>query len=356
MSINARPPTKSNALKVTVPLDGAETYTLWNKQVQAYVFRTLKISDFNQITSAAILDDKYFKKIFATEHAAASKDADDNAQHPFVDPGFVTMCLNSATATGAGFLDWVYDVYAEVFNSLSPKIQEKVGQQLGDLVGLFSEIKLAIHHYEVHDAGELTIQFIKSNMQHDGKNDMMTFLAHLRHLMARLAAAQQPIADKQAMAVLLAGLPQDMFEAFIISARRTPYANYAELEQALKADAATPHRLTQLRALQPGQREQVFAMSSEALPVAPVPSPIEARLDRLESIVAELAIAVKTATAKRELCGNFKSKGTCRFGDTCKYEHSGYRPQTPAAPALVNTMQGLEVAASAAFNGFEFNC
>jgi hypothetical protein len=50
MSINVRPPTKSNALKFTVPLDGAGTYSLWSKQVQAYVIRTLKISDFNQIT------------------------------------------------------------------------------------------------------------------------------------------------------------------------------------------------------------------------------------------------------------------------------------------------------------------
>ena len=281
-----------------------------------------------------------------------------------MDPAFLAKCLASATTTGAGFHDWVYDVYAEVFNSLSPKIQEQVGQQLGDLVGLFSKIKLAIHHHEVYDPGELTIQLMKSNTRHDGKNNLMTYLTHVRHLMARLAATHQPIGDKQAMAVLLAGLPQGMFEAFITSARRTPYANYAELEQALKADAATPHRLAQLVALQPGQPEQVFTVGSEALPVKPAPSPIDARLDRLESIVAELAIAVKTATTKRELCGNFKSKGTCRFGDTCKFEHSGSRSQPPTAPAHVNTMQGLELAAAQGkeltafndFNGFEFGC
>ena len=144
-----------------------------------------------------------------------------------------------------------------------------------------------------------------------------------------------------------------MFEAFITLARRSPYANYAELEQALKADAATPHRLAQLLTLKPGQQEHVFNVSAVAPPPTPAPSPSDARLDKLESIVAELVIAVKRSTTKREICGNFRGKGSCRFGDACKYEHSGYSPQPPTAPgAQVNAM----VAGADAFNGYEFGC
>jgi hypothetical protein len=333
MSLTARPPTKSLPLKVRHPLAEAADYPAWKNTVQNYLFRTIKNVDFNKITKSNTLDEKHFKKLYPDEFKDASKDAGGNEQHPFKDESFLSKCLEYAFKEGDGFHDWVYDVYDGVYNSLGDKIQDKVGQQLGDLVGLFSNIKLALHYYEEIDPNDLTIQFIKSTMAHEGKNDLMIYLSHLKRLMTRLAAAGHPISDKQGMSVLLAGLPQGIFEAFITISRRTPYATYSALQKALEADAATPHRLAQLRGLLPaggGHIQQIYTASQvpASLALAPRTLTTDERLAKMEQLIMSMSDSKgggdKALSDENTVCKMFARTGKCAYGDKCRFTHGEY--------------------------------
>jgi hypothetical protein len=333
MSLSARPPTKSLPLKVRHPLEEAADYPAWSNAVQNYLFRVIKNVDFNKITRSKTLDEKHFKKLYPDEFKDASKDAGGHEQHPFTDESFLDKCLDYAFTEGDGFHDWVYDVYDSVYNSLGEKIQDKVGQQLGDLVGLFSSIKLALHFFEEIDPNDLTIQFVKCTMAHEGKNDLMIYLSYLKRLMTRLAAAGHPISEKQGMSVLLAGLPQGIFEAFITISRRTPYDTYAALQKALERDAATPHRLAQLKGLLPaggGHVQQIYTATQAPASVAtaPVTLTTDERLAKMEQLLSSMSGSKgggeKASGDENTVCKMFARTGKCAYGDKCRFTHGEY--------------------------------
>ena len=137
--------------------------------------------------------------------------------------------------------------------ALGDTIQEQTsGVTRGDLVGLLSDIKLAVHQHEINDPDELEVEYTKTTMETNGKNDLMTFTSALTSYMRRLDAAGVPVSDKIAQRVLLNGLHQDLFEDFISMAARFPYNNYTDLQKALEKNAAQPRMLQKLAALKPG--------------------------------------------------------------------------------------------------------
>ena len=150
----------------------------------------------------------------------------------------------------------MYGIYTDVRASLSDKIQDQTsGVTRGDLVGLLTAIKIAVHHYEIINPDDLEIQFTKCTMEHEGGNDLMTYRSVLKQYMLRLEAAGEPVRDQKAQRVLLAGLNQDIFENFIADARRNKYTDYASLDTALEEISAQPRMLGKLRSLKPGNLE-----------------------------------------------------------------------------------------------------
>ena len=123
---------------------------------------------------------------------------------PWIDPTFSKLCTDHAFTTGKGFHEWVYDVFYEIRTSLCDTIQEQTaGVRRGDLVSLINSIKLAVGNYELHDPEALHIEYSKCTMEHEGKNDLMTYLAKLANYRQRLVVAEVIVSDKKAQRVLL---------------------------------------------------------------------------------------------------------------------------------------------------------
>ena len=102
--------------------------------------------------SASTPDKEHFKKLFSADCKEASKDADNNKQHPFEDEQFLEACLEEAITTGLGFQDWVYDADTVVRASLSEQIVSKLSTSMGDFVGMLQQVALAVGHTEVSDS------------------------------------------------------------------------------------------------------------------------------------------------------------------------------------------------------------
>ena len=100
--------------------------------------------------------------------------------------------------------------------------------------------------------------------EHAG-NDLMTYTSKLKNYIHRLTAAGVHLAEGKKMRVLLNGLDQDIFEAFIAATNRHPYASFVVLDSALMAVASTEKILAKLRALQPGRPASILATQTSQI-------------------------------------------------------------------------------------------
>ena len=355
----------ANKTKCKIPkLENASQHARWKSSTQDHMFKLMHNSNIDTLRNADTLDPAYFEKHFNDDYQAASKHGAE-VRDPFDnedDPDFPELCFQHALSTGRGFHGWVYALYTDLRASLSDDIQDKTGGvPRGDLVGLFAAIKLAVLHFEDLDPDDLFLTHAKCNMETDGGNDFMTFLAKLTDYRKRLRAAGHPVTDSQAQRVLLKGLNQDVFAFFIATADRHPYDSIEELQQAAVMAAAKPRMLAALRALKPGnpqQNQATFAMSATG-PLQNEKAGItrnsdqsrdqflsstqyqQDRISRLEALLESLAKrsnlpADPTRSQGRNLnaagkpvdknglaypCKAFKD-GTCTAGDRCRASHA----------------------------------
>ena len=207
-------------------LENAAQFPKWNLLLQDRMFKLFKNNDMTKIKQADTLDPAYMKKQFPSEYKAAGKDADDNDQPPLQDEDFAEQCFTHAVSSGAGFRVWVYDLFPDIRSRLSDRIQEQTaGVPTGDLVGLLAAIRLSVQHFETFDSDQLEIQFMTCTMAEHAGNDLMTYTSKLKNYIHRLTAAGVHLAEGKKMRVLLNGLDQDIFEAFIAATNRHPYAS-----------------------------------------------------------------------------------------------------------------------------------
>ena len=299
-------------------LENACDYTRWKALLQRYLFKKIRNINMDKLTAADTLDPEYFKKNQPAEFKAAGRDASNSVVFPFTNAAFLKDCLDHCLQTGGGYHDWVYVVQADVHSALSDKIQNQIsGVPMGDLVGLFQKIKIAVLFHETRNVDALDIEYCQMTMEKEGKNDLMTFTAVLTQYMRRLDAAGAPVADSKAQRVLLNGLNQEVFENFIYQAKRQPYTDYYGLQQALEDLASEPRTLSKLAALKPGLAQSVFTASTQRQP-----SQEDAFLTRLEAIVVTTLAKASggRAAGRKGRCFNF-GRGLCRFGDACRFGH-----------------------------------
>ena len=162
------------AEKIPTLTDAAD-FPRWRRAVETQLFRNAVVpSNIDLLTSTRTLDPDWFKKNDKTNYSAAGG---------FDDLDYAARSFVSALGTGKGFYAWLFKVYADIFDSLSEEIKDKVsGVEDGDVVALYENIKLAIRHYEIYNPTELKKYFYGMTMEEHGKNDVMTYLAQLKRI------------------------------------------------------------------------------------------------------------------------------------------------------------------------------
>jgi hypothetical protein len=299
--------------KVNVVLEDSANYPAWRVAVQTELFSAISNTNMAAITTASTLDPKLCKDTFGDDWKQAAKDRDGNNVDPFDSPPFVQICFAHALLTGECFKVWLPIVFAGVRASLCAKIAEQTNSvPIGDLVALFQAITLAIGFNEVTNPEALEIAYAGTSMGHAGQNDIMTYISVLASQLRRLSTAGHKVSDAKACRVLLTGLDQEIFESFISSTERTPYASYPLLVKALQEVASKPHTLAKLRALKPGVTHSAMTTRHQQAPTS------DHRMDRVEAILATI---VSSPPAPQLVCFNFQRRGSCSKGAKCPYKH-----------------------------------
>ena len=288
------------------------------------------------LSTSDTLDPAWFKadSVFKEAYKEAAKDDDNKACDAFDDDDFAHECWEYALSTGKGFHKWLYKTFSYIRAALSPKIQKQTaGVRRGDLIALLQAIQLSVHHFEIYNPNELEAAYLMCTMAAEGDNDIMMYLSVLASYIQRLEAVNRAPDDERKMFVLLGGIDQDIFVHFIAAADRKPYDSYAELQQALERMAAKNRIAAQLKALKPGQAESIHA----TLPIVKdPPASASARMDRIESILATLALAKGGGEGRPKSvgkCFNMRDYGKCALGDKCRFSHGSGGEQSQAAPA-----------------------
>ena len=321
-SISAATRTSSaKHFKLHVTLEGPDNYEQWTKALQGQLFSLIRNNDMDTLTSAATLDEEHFKKLFPSQYKEASKDDDNNKQHPFEDDEFLQACLDEALTSGLGFRDWVYDVDTIVRSSLSEDISSRLSAPMGDFVGMLQQVKLAVGHIETSDPTDLEHKYSNCTME-ACQNDFMEFTATLAMYLRRLKAADEEVPDMKKQRTLLRGLHPDVFESFIEFAEDKDWDDYDQLLTSTIKKAATPKILSKLNALRPGTHS-VFATRATSRASRASARQIqqtdgERRMKRVEAILATMAERPKRAQAR---CYNGRD---CKK-QNCRFEHPGPR-------------------------------
>ena len=328
MSLNMHE-SKSKDRLTLFKLRDSSSYSRWKNLLGDYFFMKIKLTNIDKLTSADTFDPDFFKSEFEDDYKAASKDSSHNNQHVFKDVPFLKKCNDQALSTGKGFHEWLYPLFFDVRAALGDTIQEQTsGVTRGDLVGLLSGIKLAVHQHEIYDPDDLEVEYTKATMETIGKNDLMTFTSVLTSYMRRLDAAGVPVSDKKAQRVLLNGLQQDIFESFISMADRMPYGNYTDLQKALEKAAAHPRMLEKLAALKPGVSQSML-VNTNRLTADNNRLTADNRLDKIEAILVSLHKSSIGKPKQKNACHRWAQQGQCGHGDHCRFSHDGPRATTP---------------------------
>ncbi len=139
-------PSKSKSRPKLPQLVDAQHFGVWKKKVETHLFRQKVIVKLDNLKAAMTLDGPYFKAnaTFKNEYKTLSKDDQNQAVDPLDDDEFAGKCLRHALRTAEGFKAWLPSAYADILDSLSPSIDEKVASvENGDLVDLIRQINLS---------------------------------------------------------------------------------------------------------------------------------------------------------------------------------------------------------------------
>ena len=150
------------------------------------------------------------------------------------------------------------------------------------------------------------------------------------------------VRDAKKQRVLLNGLDQDIFQSFISTTTRTPYASYDLLLKDLLHVAATPHMIKKLALLRPGLAQSVLSTQAQGKQGKQglIPTQAKSPTDRLASIEAILATYIakprdgqggRHRDGQRQSqfdCDNWADHGSCN-NTRCPYSHAGPKGTHP---------------------------
>ena len=138
-------------------------YNQWKTYIKNLMFLKKAGTQPATLTRRATLDTAFFEdhEDFHQEYARLVAD-ETVPDDPLSTDGFMNACFTFAMERGVGFIEWVYPVYAEVFASLTPEMQEQVeADKYGNLIELFENIDLALRRTEIFSTSELKKIFFR---------------------------------------------------------------------------------------------------------------------------------------------------------------------------------------------------
>jgi hypothetical protein len=321
---------------ISTKLEGATNYNQWQNAMQSKFFQCARITCLSSITRDVTLNRIFFKAHFKEDWKDASQDDEENKVDPFDDELFVQQCFDYALVNGEGFVDWVYNAFTGIQESLSDDIADRItGVACGDVVALLAGINLAVGHTETHDSLDLEYIYTETTMEKDGDNDIMKYTGVLKALTRRLKAAGCNIADKKQQRVLLRGLHQDVFQFFIQDAERHPYESYAKLETALLKAASKERMMQRLSALKPGTTHSAMTTRLGATRSTSTKQE-DGNGSRLARIVSEAVMTSMAGVADKRgrdagSCWQFERTGKCEKGSSCRFSHTKKRERSTSS-------------------------
>jgi hypothetical protein len=205
-------------------------------------------------------------------------------------------------------LNWVGKCWLTITGALHDDLLIKVAHvQRGHIHSLLAEISAALLVNSAEEVQPLRLELYGATMQKDCNSDLQTYIAYILQREKKLAFHKKPVEDSELIGIFLKGL-HPVF-------------------QPLQVHFAIPNTL-------PNKFEAVVEIVRKysATPV------VAAELAKLKSNGLSqhmFPAAAQPRSDSKPLCRQFASKGSCRFGASCKFLHTS-TPGQPQAESKSN--------------------
>ncbi len=201
--------------------------------------------------------------------------------------------------------NWVGKCWITITGSLHDDLLIKVAHvSRGHIKTLLAEISAALLVSSAEDVQPLRLELYGATMQKEGECNLQTFIAYLLQRTKKLAFHKKPVDDEELISIFLKGLHP--------------------IFQPLQVHFAIPGTL-------PKKFDEVVEIVRK-YSVTPAVAPELAKL--LATGVSQHMFPVATQFPK-PVCRQFSSKGSCRYGSACRFQHTATpnQPQAAGAPA-----------------------
>ena len=208
--------------------------------------------------------------------------------------------------------NWVGKCWLTITTALHDDILVKVAHvPRGHIQALLIEISQALMLHSAEEIQPLRLELYGATMVKEGNSDLQTYVVYLLERAKKLAAHKKAVDEEELIAVFLKGLHP--------------------LYQPLQVHFAIPGTL-------PKQFDEMLAIVRR-YSTTPV---VAAELAKLKSggVSQSMFPITTTPQSSKAACRQFASKGTCRFGSSCKFLHVATPAATPASKPQVNTPAG----------------
>ena len=235
-------------------------------------------------------------------------------------------------APGRGFNSWVYILWDRIKFSLSEQVRAQVASVPGgDVIGLLSEIRIALYHVEELKPHLLRNSLLCSKFEVEGAKDVLVYIAFIKNAADRLAAVGKPISDEDLQNVLVMGLPSVHFSETLQKHEKglcqpaNGLSGFAILCSEIKSYSARPSVAAVLRSLKHTPGGTLMAVQGAKHQSGKV------MLDQY--VAALVAVKMQAATKADKPKGSHDirkksdkpcfafQKGECERGPECRFSH-----------------------------------
>jgi hypothetical protein len=254
---------------------------------------------------------------------------------------WVLSCYAVAVSFASGFKSWVYTIWDKIKFSLSEQLRAQVASVPGgDLIGLLSEIRIALYHVEELKPHLLRNSLLCSKFEVEGAKDVLVYMAFIKNAAARLAAVGKPISDEDLQNVLVMGLPSVHFSETLqkhekgLCQAANGLSGFAILCSEIKSYSARPSVAAVLRSLKhtPGGTLMTAQGAQYQGQHQGHEGPGNAKVILDQYVAALVAVKMKEASSKTgdksknsqkksdKPCYGFQD-GSCARGSDCRFQH-----------------------------------
>ena len=252
---------------------------------------------------------------------------------------WVLSCYTVAVSVASGFKSWVYTIWDKIKFSLSEQLRAQVASVPGgDLIGLLSEIRIALYHVEELKPHLLRNSLLCSKFEVEGAKDVLVYIAFIKNAADRLAAVGKPISDEDLQNVLVMGLPSVHFSETLQKHEKglcqpaNGLSGFSILCSEIKSYSARPTVASVLRSLKhtPGGT----LMTAQGAQHQGYGGPGNAKVMLDQYVAALVAVKMKEASSKAvpgdksrnnrrksdKPCFDFQN-ASCARGSDCRFQH-----------------------------------